>query len=146
MSKDFRLKLPTRLKTDASSVGLGTFLVQNYGTINNGKRHPIRCSSRALRDYVKRYAQIEKETIALVFGVERFHEYLYGCRFIVINDHKPFKSIFTRPIVSCPGRIQKFFLRLQKYDFEPQYSLGKDMLALYTLIRSHLKQNLQKTV
>ena len=101
---------------------------------------------QALRAYKKRYTQTEKETLSIVFGVEHFDEYLYGCRFIVINDHKPFKSIFIRPIVSCPGRIQKFFLRLQKYDFEPQYSLGKDMLALYTLIRSHLKHNLQKTV
>ena len=141
MSKDFRLKLPTRLKTDASSVGLGTFLVQNYGTINNGKRHPIRCSSRALRDHVKRYAQIEKETIALVFGVERFHEYLYGCRFIVINDHKPFKSIFNRSIISCPPPIQKLFIRLKMYDFELQYSPGKDMLVSDTVSRSHLSSS-----
>ena len=94
--KIFDSNLPTRLKTDASSVGLGAFLEQNYGTVSNEKWHPIGYSSRALRDYEKRYAQIEKETLSIVFGVERFHEYLYGHRFIVINDHKPLKSIFNR--------------------------------------------------
>ena len=85
----FDLNLPTRLKTDASSVGLGAFLEQNYETVINEKWHPIGYSSRALRDYEKRYAQTEKETLSIVFGVERFHEYFYGRRFIVINDHKP---------------------------------------------------------
>ena len=90
--KIFDSKLTTRLKTDASSVGLGAFLEQNYGTVTNEKWHPFGYTSRALRDYEKR----EKETPFIVFGVERFHEYLYGHRFIVINDHKPLKSIFNR--------------------------------------------------
>ena len=47
-------KLLARLKTDASSVGLGTFLEENYGTVNNEKWHPTGYSSRALRDYEKR--------------------------------------------------------------------------------------------
>ena len=139
--KIFDSNLPTRLKTDASSVGLGAFLEQNYGTVSNEKWHPIGYSSRALRDYEKRYAQIEKETLSIVFGVERFHECLYGHRFIVINDHKPLKSIFNRSIISCPPRIQKFFLRLQKYDFELHYSPGKDMLVSDTLSRSHLSRS-----
>ena len=77
----------------------------------------------------------------LVFGVERFHEYLYGRRFIVINDHKPLNSISHRSITSCPPRIQKLLLRLQKYDFELQYSPGKDMLVSDTLSRSHLSRS-----
>ena len=136
--KIFDSKLPTRLKTDAISVGLRAFLEQNYGTVNNEKWHPIGYSLRALRDYEKRYVQIEKETLSIVFGDECFHEYLYGRRFIVINDHKPLKSIFNRPSISCPPYIQTFFLRLQKYDFELQYSPGKDMLVSDTLSRSHL--------
>ena len=57
--KIFDSNLPTRLKTDASSLGLGAFLEQNYGTVTNEKCHPIGYSSRALRDYEKRYAQIK---------------------------------------------------------------------------------------
>ena len=122
--KVFDSNLPTRLKTDTSSVGLGAYLEQNYGTITNEKWHPIGYSSRALRDYKKRYAKIERKTFSIVFGVKIFHKYLYGRRFIVINDHKPLKSIFNRSIISCPPRIQKFLLCLQKCDFELQYSPG----------------------
>ena len=107
--KIFNSNLSARLKTDSSSVALGAFLEQNYGTVTNEKWHPIGYSSRPLRDYEKCYAQIEKETLSIVFGVERFHAYLYGRRFIVINDRKPLKSIFNRSIVSCPPCIQNFF-------------------------------------
>ena len=75
----------------------------------------------------------------MIFRVECFHEYLYGIRFIVINNHKPLKSIFNKSIISCPPRIQKFFLRLQKYDFKLQYLPGKDMLVSDTPSRSHLR-------
>ena len=142
--KIFDLKLLTCWKTD----GLGSFLEQNYGTVNNEKWHAIGYSSRALQDYEKPYAQIEKKPLSIVFGVERFHEYLYGRRFIVIDDHKLLKSIFKRSIIFFPSfsflfriRIQKFFLTLQKYDFEPQYSPGKDMLVSDTLSRSHLSDS-----
>ena len=94
--KIFDSKLPTRLKTDASSVGLDGFIEQDYGTVTNEKWHPIGYSLRALRDFEKRYAQTEKETFSIDFGVKHFHEHLYGRRFIVINDHKPLKSIFNR--------------------------------------------------
>ena len=74
--KIFDPNLETRLRIDASSEGLGALLEQNHGAIENPEWHPIGYSSRALRDYEKRYAQIEKETLSIVFGVERFHEYL----------------------------------------------------------------------
>ena len=74
----------------------------------------------------------------IVFGVERFHECLYGRRFIVINGHKPLKSIFNISIISRPPRKQKLFLHLQKYDFEFQYSPVKDMVVSDTLSRPRL--------
>ena len=127
--KIFDSKLPTRLRIDASLVGLGAFLKQKYSTNDNEKRYTIFYSSRALRNYEKRYAQIEKETFLIVFGGERFHEYLYGGRFIVIKDHQPLNSIFNRSIISCSPCIQKFFLHFQKYDFKLQYLPSKNMLV-----------------
>ena len=56
-------KLSTRLRTDASSIGLGSFLKQNYGTVDQEKRYPI--------DF---RAQIEKEILSMIFGVECFHD------------------------------------------------------------------------
>ena len=55
---------------------LSAFLKQNHGTLDNEKWHPIGYLSRTLRDYEKRYAQIEKESLSIVFGVEFFYEYL----------------------------------------------------------------------
>ena len=89
--------------------------------------------------YEKNYAQIEKETLSIVFGVERFHEYLYGRQFTVINDHQPLKSIFNKSISQCPPRIQRFFLKLQKYDFDLEYAPGKTMVVSDALSRAYLK-------
>ena len=99
-------------------------------------------SAGALRDYKKCYSQIEKETLSIVFGVERFHEYFHGRRFIVISDYKPLNSIFNKPIISYPPPIQKLFLRLQKYYFKLQYSPGKDMLVSNTRVCSSEKMSM----
>ena len=37
----------------------------------------------------RNYAQIEKEMLAVCFGLEKFHHYTYGRRVTVITDHKP---------------------------------------------------------
>ena len=134
----FNPNLPTRLKIDASSEGVGALLEQNHGSLENPQRRPIGYSSHALRDYEKRYAQIEKETLSIIFGVERFHEYLHGRKFTIINDHQPLKSIVSRSIVTCPPRTQKFFLQLQKYDFELEYAPSKTMLVSDALNQSYL--------
>ena len=74
--------LPTRLRPDASSEGLGALLEQ----LHDGEWYPVGFASRALREYEKKYAQIEK---AVTFVSEKFHEYLYGHHFTVINGHQP---------------------------------------------------------
>ena len=123
--KDYDPNLPPRLKLDASSEGLGALLEQNHGTADCEQWFPIALTSRALAPYEKNYAQIEKETLSIVFGTERFHEYLNGHHFIVFNDHQPLKSIIKKSITQCPPRIQRFFMKLQKYDFNVEYSPGK---------------------
>ena len=108
--KIFNPNLPTGLKIDASSEEVGALLDQNHGSLENPQWHPIGYLPRALCDYEKQYAPIEKETLSVVFIVERFHKYLYGHKFTIINDHQPLKSIFSRSIVTCPPSIQNFFL------------------------------------
>ena len=133
--------LPTRLKPDASSEGLGALLEQNHGTEDCEQWFPIAFASRALAPYEKNYAQIEKETLSIVFGTERFHEYLYGHHFTVFNDHQPLKSIFKKSITQCPPRIQRFFMKLQKYDFNLEYSPGKSMVVSDALSRAYLNNH-----
>ena len=66
---------------------------------------------------------------------------LYGGKFSVINDHQPLKSIFSKSVVSCPPCIQKFFLRLQKYEFDLKYSPGKTMSVSDALSRAYIKNS-----
>ena len=72
--KIFNPNLQTCLKIDASSEGLGALLVQNHRTLTYPKWCPVGYVSQSLRNYKKCYAQIEKEILSIVFGVERYHE------------------------------------------------------------------------
>ena len=130
----FDPNLPTRIRTDSSSVGLGAMLEQCV----KGSWHPIAFASRALDKSEQNYAQIERETLSVVFGCEKFHEYLYGRAFVAQNDHQPLKAVFSKSIVQCPPRTQRFFLRLQKYDFQFEYSPGKTMKVADALSRASL--------
>jgi hypothetical protein len=86
------------------------------------------------------YAQIEKETLAIVFGTHRFHDYLYGKRFKVETDHKPLQPIFAKSIIKAPPRIQRFLLRLQRYDFDVEFTPGKYLYIVDTLSRAYLSE------
>ena len=129
--------LPIRIRTDSSSEGLGAMIEQNHHDL----WFPIAFASRALNHSEKNYAQIERETLSVVFGCEKFHEYVYGREFIIQNDHQPLKTILSKTITECPPRIQRFFLRLQKYDFSFEYSPGKTMVVADALSRAYLKDN-----
>ena len=72
-------------------------------------------ASKSLTDCQKGYAQIEKETLAILFGCERFRQYLCGKEVIMESDHKPLEAIFTKLIAKAPPRIQCLLLRLQHY-------------------------------
>lgn len=115
------------LETDASIKGLGVTLLQQ------GK--PIAYASKTLTDAETRYACIERELLAIVYGVERFHTYLYGQKFLVKTDHKPLVMILNKPLVRAPPRLQRMLLRLQQYDFTIEYKPGKDMTVADTLSR-----------
>ena len=77
-------------KPDACKTGLGAVLIQ--------EDRPVSYASRAMTDAQKRYAVIEKELSAVVFGCERFHQYIYGKEILVESDHKPLANIFQKPL------------------------------------------------
>ena len=98
---------------------------------------PVAYASRSLAPAEYNYAPIERETLGIVFSCERFNSYVYGKFFTVVNDHQPLQAIFSRSITECPPRIQRFMLRLQKYDFDIEYVSGKKMLVSDALSRAH---------
>ena len=121
----FDPSLPVTIQVDASQVGLGAALLQN------GK--PVAFASKALTETERRYANIEREMLAAVFGAERFHTYIYGRSFTIESDHKPLESISRKNLADTPARLQRMMLRLQGYDFTICYRPGKEMVIPDTL-------------
>ena len=62
-----------------------------------------------------------------MWGLERFHYFIYGKRFTINTDHKPLESIFKKKLSSCPARLQRFVLRALKYDVTVIYVKGADV-------------------
>ena len=109
----------TSLQVDASNKGLSAVLPQE------GK--PIAFASKALTETERRYANIESELLAVVFGCERFRTNLYGYKFQVESDHKPLEMISLKNLIAAPPRLQRMLLHLQDYDLSIIYRPGKEM-------------------
>ena len=119
------------LQCDASQKGLGACLMQDG--------QPVAYASRSLTNAEQHYAQIEKEMLAIVFGTEKFEQYIYGRRVKVETDHKPIESIMKKNLLSAPKRLQRMMLRLQKYHLEVTYKRGSQMYLADTLSRAYLE-------
>lgn len=117
--KFFDVQKPVTLSVDTSSEGIGAVILQD--------NKPVAYGSRAFTDAQKRYAQIEKELLAIVYGCEKFHQYIYGKEVGVESDHKPLESIFKKSLHQAPPRLQRMLLRLQRYTLKVAYKPGKEM-------------------
>ena len=123
----FDVTKPTTIQVDASKIGIGAALLQDG--------RPIAFASKALTETEQWYANIERELLAVVFGCERFHTYIYGKPFVVETDHKPLEMIHKKSLASTPPRLQRMLLRLQHYDVSIKYRPGKEMVLADSLSR-----------
>ena len=109
---------PFLLQTDASDLGLGAVLSQEH----EGSEHPVAFASRKLSPAEKKYSVIEKECLALVWGIKHFHVYLFGKKFKVQTDHQPLH--WLHQMQNSNNRLTHWALSLQPYHFELHYRAG----------------------
>ena len=108
------------IETNVSDYGLGTVLLQ--------AGRPVAFAGRTMTETERRYSQIEKECLALLFGCTRFDHHLHGRENITaVTDHKTLETILAKSINSAPKRLQRMMLRLQKYRLNIVHKNGTQM-------------------
>lgn len=121
--------LPFDIHTDASNVGIGAMLTQ----CQNNKHRVIAYYSAKLTPTQQRYMTTEKECLAVIMAVEKFKIYVQGVHFTVYTDHA--SLLWLNRFKDSNGRLVRWALRLQQYDFTLKHRKGKEMQVPDTLSR-----------
>ncbi|XP_069138991.1 uncharacterized protein [Argopecten irradians] len=117
------------LRTDASDKGLGAILLQE----EDGNPLPVAFASRKLKASERAYAVIEKECLAVIWGITKFERYLYGRSFILETDHQPL--VYLNKLKGTNARLMRWALILQPYRFTIRAIRGKDNVGADCLCR-----------
>ena len=130
---------PFKLSTDASNIGVSAILSQ---LDDNGKEScVIGYRSRALRGAETNYSTIEKEMLAIIYGLQKFDYYLMGTAlpFEIVTDHQPLCHL---PKTKDPyGRIGRWALLLQGYNYKIRHLPGQQNVVADVLSRFFTEDN-----
>ena len=118
------------VQTDASEVGIGCALLQEY----SGYLHPVRYHCRKLKKAEQNYSTIEKECLAIVWAIEKLKVFLYGREFVLLTDNKPL--VFLKESNMKNARVMRWSLFLQDWSFRIQSIRGVDNHVADYLSRS----------
>lgn len=111
----------TILQCDASQKGLGAWIRQ---VAKNGQENIVAMCSRTLTDTETRYSNIERECLAVKFGLNKFEYYLMGRHTVVETDHSPLEQIFKKNIADVPTRLQNMILWCSRFEVTVRYKPG----------------------
>ncbi|UYV82094.1 K02A2.6-like [Cordylochernes scorpioides] len=124
----------TIVSADASSFGIGGVLRQEQP---DGSLKPIAYKRK------KRYSQIEKEGLAIVWTCDRLKDYVTGIKIHIETDHKPLIAIFTsKSLEDMTPRLQRLKMRMMRYSYQISHIAGKkqtvaDMLSRKPMSKPH---------
>ena len=127
--------LPVILESDASQYGIGAVIFHRFP---NGDERHIAYASRSLNSSEKNYSQIEKEGLAIIFGVTKFYMYLFGRKFTLRTDHKPLLKIFapdSATTVLAAAILQHWSLLLSSYHYEIEFKSSAEVASADALSR-----------
>ena len=133
-----------RLSTDASILGLGAVLEQKVDSFWK----PIAYASRSLSEAEKRYSNIERECLAVVWACDKFSFMLLGGKFQIRTDHKPLVSLLSKiPLNELTPRLQRMRMKIMKFDYLIEHVPGKYMYTSDALSRAPVGvQNSEETM
>ena len=116
----FNPESATTLQTDPSKKGLGAVILQNS--------KPVMFALRALTGSVRNYQNLERECLATIWGMEKFHYFLYGKQFTLETNQKPLVSIHRKHMVEILPRVQRLVVSSFLYQpFDVQYRKGMEI-------------------
>lgn len=122
------------IQCDASLTGVGGVLFQIVG----GDEHPIAYMSKKLNSAQKNYSVSELECLAAILCVQKFRCYVEGMPFTIITDHASLKWLMSQKDLT--GRLARWSLKLQCYDFNIEHRKGSANIVPDTLSRMHIEE------
>ena len=135
MLKFYDPSLPTYIETDASQNGIGVVLLQpidsNY-TLDEydipTSLMPVAFASKTLTSPEHNYANIERELLGVVFGVQHFKHFTFGNEVHMITDHKPLVSLLKKSLVTFSSRLSRLMLKIVDFPLKVLYQPGRKMV------------------
>ena len=136
----FDPKLQIVLVCDASNYGIGAVLAHRMA---DGSERPVAYASRSLTKAEKNYSQLEKEGLSCIFGVTKFHSYLFGHPFDLVTDHKPLLALLNEHKPTSPqasARVRRWSLLLSAYEYTMKFRCTSDHSNADALSRVPLQE------
>ena len=104
----------------------------------DGSERPIANASKTLTETQRKYSQVHKEALSVIFGLKKFHQFPFSMKFILVTDHKPLLNLFSpskgTPAVAA-NRLAKWALTLSQYDYTIEHRKTSDHGNADTLSR-----------